>query len=101
MPELGIGLESGLGLENLTATEMNNSSLIARCIWWKLQAHAIGHSDHSDRVSIHRLPNKKAYTERVDCSPTDILLAEIVNQFISSAILAAMISSVEMHGKTG
>ena len=77
------------------------SSLIARCIWWKLQAHATGHSDHSDRVSIHRLPNKKAYAEGVYCSPTVILLAEIVNQFITSAILAAMISSVEMHGKTG
>ena len=88
MSELGVGLESGLDLEILTATE-----IITRFIWWKLQVHAIGPSDHSDWVSIHRLSNKKAYTERVDCSPTDILLSEIVNKFITSAILAAMISS--------
>ena len=93
MSELGVGLESSLGLENLTATDMNYHLLITRCIWWKLQVHAIGPSDHSDWVSIHRLSNKKAYTERVDCSPTDILLSEIVNKFITLAILAAMISS--------
>ena len=50
-------------------------------------------SDHSNCVSIHRLSNKKAYTERVDCSPVYILLSEIVNKFITLSILAAMISS--------
>ena len=58
-----------------------------------MQVHAIGPSDHSDWGSRHILSNKKAYTERVDCSPADILLSEIVNKFITSAILAAMISS--------
>ena len=53
----------------------------------------IASSAQSDWVSIRRLSNKKAYIERVDCSPTDILLSEIVNKFITSAILAAMISS--------
>ena len=61
--------------------------IASSCNW------TIGPSDHSDWVSIHRLSNKKAYTERVDCSPTDILLSEIVNKLIASAILAVMISS--------
>ena len=93
MSELGLGLESGLGLENLTTTEIELSFLITRCIWWNLQVHTIGPLDHSDLVSIHRLSKKKACTEKVDCFPTDILLSEIVNKFITSAILAAMISS--------
>ena len=82
-----------------------------------MQVHAIGLSDHNNWVSIHRLSNKKAYTERVDYFPRDSMLSEIVNRFITSAILAAMISSaetqkvilkiclkifaVEMLGKTG
>ena len=49
---------------------------------------AIGPTDHSDWVGIHRLSNKKTYTERAD-----MLLSEIVNKFVISAILAAMISS--------
>ena len=53
----------------------------------ELQVHAIGPSDHSDKFS------NKVYTERVDCSPTYILLYEIVNKCITSAMLAAMISS--------
>ena len=69
------------------------ASLITRCIWWKLQVQAIGPSDYSDWVSIHRLSNSKAYTQRVDCSLTYILLSEIVIKFVTSA--------VEMHGKTG
>ena len=56
-----------------------------------MQVHAIEPSDHSDWVSIHnRLPNKKAYA-RARCSPTYILLSEIVNKIITSAIAAAMI----------
>ena len=58
--------------------------------------HAIRPSDHSDWVSIHRLSNRKVYTEGVDCSPTDILLSEIVNKFITSTVLAAMISSANI-----
>ena len=76
-------------------------SLITRWIWWKLQVHVIGSSDHSNWVSIQRLPSKKAYTQRVYSSPTVIFLSKIVNKFITSAILAVMISSVEIHGKTG
>ena len=41
-----------------------------------MQVHATGPLDHSDWVSIHRLSNKKAYTERVD-----IFLSEIVNEY--------------------
>ena len=66
-----------------------------------MQVHAIGSSNYSDWVSIHRLSNKKAYTARFDCFLTDILLSEIMNKFVTSAILAVIISSVEMHGKTG
>ena len=33
--------------------------------------------------------------------PTDILLSEIMNEFITSAILVAMKSLVKMHGKAG
>ena len=51
-----------------------------------MQVHAIGPSDHSDWVSMQRLSNKKAYTERADCFPTDILLSKIVNKFMTSAI---------------
>ena len=58
-----------------------------------VDVHAFGPSDHSDWVSINRLSNKKAYTERVECSHTYIMLSEIVNKFITSAILAAIISS--------
>ena len=56
----------------------------------KISIHGIGPSDHSDRVRINRLLNKKDYTERV--LPTDILLSEIVNKFRTSTTLAAMIS---------
>ena len=63
------------------------SCFITRCIWWKLQVHATRPSDHSDWVSINRLSNKKVYTERV--FPPNILLSEIVNEFITSAVLAA------------
>ena len=56
---------------------------------------AIGPTDHSDWVGRHRLSNKKTYTERADCSPTYMLLSEIVNKFVIPAILAAMISSAE------
>ena len=56
---------------------------------------AIGPTDHSDWVGIHRLSNKKTYTERADCSPTYMLLSEIVNKFAISAILASMISSAK------
>ena len=56
----------------------------------KILIHGIGPSDHSDWVSINRLLNKKDYTDRV--RPTDILLSEIVNKFITSTTLAAMIS---------
>ena len=48
----------------------------------------MGSSDHSDWVSINRLSDKKAYTERV--LPTYIFLSEIVNKFITSAISAAI-----------
>ena len=41
----------------------------------------------------NRLSNKKAYTERVYRSPADILLSEIVNKFMTSAISVAMIYS--------
>ena len=58
-----------------------------------MQDHAIGPSDHSDWVNINRLSNKKAYLERGYCFATDILLSEIVNKFITSAILADVISS--------
>ena len=84
--ELGVALESGLGLENLTVTK------ITRCIRRKLQVHAIGPSDHSDWLSIHRLSNKKGYTEIVDRFPTDILLSKIMNKFVTSINLAVIIS---------
>ena len=72
----------------------NELSSVTRCIWWKVQVDAIEPSDHNDWVSIHnRFSNKKAYTERVDCSPVYIFLSEIVNKFLTSAILAAMIYS--------
>ena len=48
----------------------------------------MGPSDQSDWVSINRLSDKKAYTERV--LPTYIFLSEILNKFITSAILAAI-----------
>ena len=87
MAEFGAGLHSGLGLENLRATEMNyhpssKSASDKNCTWLQV----IGPSDHSDWVSINRLSSKKAYTERVH--PTGILLSEIVSKFIISAILA-------------
>ena len=41
-----------------------------------MQVHVTGPLDDSDWVSIHRLSNKKAYTERVD-----IFLSEIVNEY--------------------
>ena len=56
----------------------------------KILIHGIGPSDHGDWVRINRLLNKKDYTERVP--PTDILLSEIVNKFITLTTLAAMIS---------
>ena len=43
----------------------------------------------------HRLSNKKAYTERVGCFPINMLLSEIVNKFLTSAILAARITSAD------
>ena len=49
----------------------------------------MGPSGHSDWVSINRMSNKKTYTERVP-HPTYILLSEIVNKFITSAVLAAI-----------
>ena len=71
MPELGVGFESGLGLED-------HSAWLKWIIFnHKVDLMTMGPSDHSDWVTIHRLSNKKAYTERVDCSPADILLSEI------------------------
>ena len=61
----------------------------------------MNYSNHSDWGSIHRLSNKRTCTERVDCFPAGVLLSKIANKFITSTILAVMISSVEMHGKTG
>ena len=63
----------------------------------KIANSCVGPSDHSDWVSIHKLSNylSKPYTEIADCSPTYILLSEIVNKFITSVILAAVISSAE------
>ena len=56
----------------------------------KLKVHAnSGPSDYSDGVSIHKLSNKKVFIEKVDCFPIYILLFEIVNIFLISAILAA------------
>ena len=42
-----------------------------------------GPSDHSDRVSTHQLSSKKAYTERIYCSPHISLLLEIKSNFIT------------------
>lgn len=65
-------------------------------MWWKLQVHAIGGPlDHSDGVSTHKLSNKKLCAERVGCFPTDVLLSEIMNKFLTSAISAVMFSSVK------
>ena len=62
-----------------------------------MQVYAIGRpSDHGDEVNTHKLSHKKVSTERVNFSPRDILLSEIVNKFITSAILAAMISSANI-----
>ena len=69
------------------------SSLMTRCIWWNLQVYAIGLSDHSDWMSIHKLPNKKAYTEIVGYSATDTLLSKTMNKVITLAMLAFMIYS--------
>ena len=75
-------------------TEINElSSLMTRCIWWNLQVYAIGLSDHSDWVSIHKLSNKKAYTEIVGYSATDTLLSKTMNKVITLAMLAFMIYS--------
>ena len=61
----------------------------------------MNYSNHSDWGSIHRLSNKKTCTERVDCFPANVLLSKIANKFITSTILAVMISSAEMHRKLG
>ena len=87
MSEFGAGFHSGLGLENLRATEMNyhpssKGASDENCTWLQV----IGPSDHSHWVSINRSSSKKAYTERVHTA--GILLSEIVNKFIISAILA-------------
>ena len=44
-----------------------------------------GPSDQGDEVNTHKLSHEKVYTERVDFSPTDILLSEILNKFIAPA----------------
>ena len=86
MSELGVDLKSGIGLKNLRANEWI-IILHHKVHLMKLQFHATGPSDHSDLVSINRLSNKKAYTERG--LPPNILLSEIKNEFITSAVLAA------------
>ena len=54
-----------------------------------------GPSDHSDGVSTHKFSNEKVCTEGVYCFPTAILLSEIKSKFVTSAVLAAMISSAK------
>ena len=77
-------------------SDWNELSLIKGCIWQKLQVYAIGGpSDHSDRLSTHKFSYKKVCTERADCFSLFILLPEIVNTFLTSAILAAMFSSAK------
>ena len=58
MSELGVGLESGLRLKNLTVKSiiiLNHKVPLV-----KTASSATGPSNHSDWVSIHRLSNKKA-----------------------------------------
>ena len=53
----------------------------------KVNLTIAGPSDHSDGVSTHKFSFEKVYTERADCSHTDILLSEIKREFIISAML--------------